>query len=174
MWTNSSAPQWRLTCPENFTNSNTNSKPFLTLTPAPDGLGSLRLAQIQGINKTAVGLGINPNMLGRWKREFETSNSQGRPAFTGRGVIALSEQEQEIQRLRKELEIARLLDPKMHLRAGSQERDILKKAVTCLDHTAAPMGLVASSPRKASEIQIHSRAPRRIQPRDHAARARSE
>ena len=118
LWTNSSAPQWRLTCPENFTTSNTNSKPFLTLTAAPDGLGSLKLAQAQGINKTADGLGINPNMLGRWKREHETNTSQGRPAFTGRGVIALSEQEQEIQRLRKELEIAR------------QERDILKKAVT--------------------------------------------
>jgi transposase-like protein len=109
---------------------------------------AIKLAQTQG---------INPNMLGRWKREHETNTSQGRPAFTGRGVPALSEQEQEIQRLRKELEIAR------------QERDILKKAVTCLDHTAAPSGLVASSPRKASEIQIHSRAPRRIQPRDPAA-----
>ena len=93
---------------------------------------AIKLAQTQGINKTAENLGINPNMLGRWKREFETSTSQGRPTFTGRGVIALSEQEQEIQRLRKELEIARLLDPKMHLRAGSQERDILKKAVTFL------------------------------------------
>ena len=93
-------------------------------------LEAVKLAQGQGINKTAEGLGINPNMLGRWKREHETSTSQGKPAFTGKGVIALSEQEQEIQRLRKELEIARLLDPKMHLRAGSQERDILKKAVT--------------------------------------------
>lgn len=79
---------------------------------------AIKLAQAQGINKTAEHLGINPNMLGRWKREHETSTSQGRPAFTGRGVIALSEQEQEIHRLRKELEIAR------------QERDILKKAVT--------------------------------------------
>ena len=81
-----------------------------------DGLGSLKLAQTQGINKTAQNLGINPNMLGRWKREHETNTNQGRPVFTGRGVIALSEQEQEIQLLRKELEIAR------------QERDILKKA----------------------------------------------
>jgi transposase len=81
-------------------------------------LEAVKLAQIQGINKTANGLGINPNMLGRWKREHETNTSQGRPAFTGRGITALSEQEQEIQRLRKELEITR------------QERDILKKAVT--------------------------------------------
>ena len=90
---------------------------------------AVKLAQTQGINNTPENLGINPNMLGRWKREHETNISQDRPAFTGRGVIALSEQEQEIQRLRKELEIAR------------QERDILKKAVTCLDHTAAPYGL---------------------------------
>ena len=70
-----------------------------------------------GISKTAQSLGINPNMLGRWKRELATNTSQSRPVFTGRGVAALSEQELENQRLRKELEIAR------------QERDILKKAV---------------------------------------------
>ena len=81
-------------------------------------LEAVKLAQAQGVNKTAEGLGINPNMLGRWKREHETNTSQGRPAFIGRGAVALSEQEQEIQRLRKELEIAR------------QERGIPKKAVT--------------------------------------------
>lgn len=80
-------------------------------------LEAIKLAQAQGINKTAEGLGINPNMLGRWKREFEASSSQGRPVFTGRGVAALTEQELENQRLRRELEVTR------------QERDILKKAV---------------------------------------------
>lgn len=80
-------------------------------------LQAVQLAQSQGISKTAQSLGINPNMLGRWKRELATNTSQSRPVFTGRGVAALSEQELENQRLRKELEIAR------------QERDILKKAV---------------------------------------------
>ena len=101
-------------------------------------LEAIKLAQTNGISITASNLGINVNMLGRWKREHETGTAQGKPVFTGRGIPALTEQDKEIQRLRKELEIARLLDPKMHLRAGSQERDILKKAVTCLDHTAAP------------------------------------
>lgn len=81
-------------------------------------LEAIHLAQTQGIAQTARSLGINANMLGRWKREHEKSTAQGKAAFSGRGIAALSQQEQEIQRLRKELEIAR------------QERDILKKAVT--------------------------------------------
>ncbi len=93
-------------------------------------LEAIKLAQTQGIGKTAVNLGINANMLGRWKREHEQGITQGKPVFPGRGIPALPEQDKEIQQLRRELEIARLLDPKMHLRAGSQERDILKKAVT--------------------------------------------
>ena len=113
-------------------------------------LEAVKLAQTNGISITAINLGINVNMLGRWKREHETGTAQGKPVFTGRGIPALTEQDKEIQRLRKELEIAR------------QERDILKKAVTCLDHTAAPTGLVASLPKKVAKIQIHSRAPRRI------------
>ena len=44
----------------------------------------------------------------------------GRPAFTGRGVIALSESEQQIKDLKREVETLRLereicLDPKTHL-----------------------------------------------------------
>ena len=45
------------------------------------GLGSLKLAQTQGINKTALSLGVNSNMLERWNREFETSTNQGRPRW---------------------------------------------------------------------------------------------
>jgi transposase len=81
-------------------------------------LEAIKLAQTQGVGKTAINLGINANMLGRWKREHELGVTQGKPVFPGRGIPALTEQEKEIQQLRRELEIAR------------QERDILKKAVT--------------------------------------------
>ncbi len=63
------------------------------------------------VSEVADGLGINRNMLTRWKREFETD---GTLAFPGNG--RLTEVEEENRRLRKELAIAR------------QERDILKKA----------------------------------------------
>lgn len=78
---------------------------------------AVRLAQTEGISKTAKSLGINPNMLHRWRKEHQSRVAQARPIFTGRGVAALTEQEREIQQLKRDLEIAR------------QERDILKKAV---------------------------------------------
>ena len=80
-------------------------------------LQAVQLAQTEGVSKTASNLGLNANMLGRWKREHETRTAQARPVFTGHGNAALSEQEKENQRLRRELEIAR------------QKRDILKKAL---------------------------------------------
>ena len=80
-------------------------------------LHAVQLAQTEGVSKTASNLGINANMLGRWKREHEHATSRARPVFTGRGNAALSEPEKENQQLRRELEIAR------------QERDILKKAL---------------------------------------------
>jgi transposase len=92
-------------------------------------LQAVKLAQTEGVSKTAVNLGINPNMLARWKREHELGTNQARPVFTGRGKPALTESEQEIQKLKRELEIAR------------QERDILKKAVACFGQKAAPRGL---------------------------------
>ncbi len=80
-------------------------------------LHAVQLAQTESVSKTATNLGINANMLGRWKREHEHGASRARPVFTGRGHGALSEQEQENQRLKRKLEIAR------------QEREILKKAL---------------------------------------------
>ena len=68
-------------------------------------------------------------MLARWKREHELGTNQARPVFTGRGNAALTEQEKENQKLRRNLEIAR------------RERDILKKALACLGQKAAPGGL---------------------------------
>ena len=80
-------------------------------------LEAVRLALTEGISDTARNLGINPNMLGRWKKEHETRAAEARPVFTGRGTTALTEQEREIRQLKRDLDIAR------------QERDILKKAV---------------------------------------------
>ena len=80
-------------------------------------LEAVRLARTEGISDNARNLGINPNMLGRGKKEHETRALEARPVFTGRGTAALTEQEKEIQQLKRDLEIAR------------QERDILKKAV---------------------------------------------
>ena len=56
-------------------------------------------------------LGINPNLLARWKKEFANDNSQ---AFPGTGH--LKPEEEELRRLRRENAFLR------------QERDILKKA----------------------------------------------
>jgi putative transposase len=62
-------------------------------------LSAVKLAQTEGISKTVVNLGINTNMLGRWKREHELGTSQARPTFTGKGNTALTEQEKENQQL---------------------------------------------------------------------------
>jgi len=57
-------------------------------------------------------LGINANVLHRWKRQL---TSAGTDVFPGKG--RLSPQEEELRRLRRELEQAR------------EDRDILKKAL---------------------------------------------
>jgi transposase-like protein len=41
-------------------------------------LAAIKLAQTAGIDKTASNLGINANMLGRWKREYEQGLAQAR------------------------------------------------------------------------------------------------
>ena len=64
------------------------------------------------VSRVARDLGINENLLSKWKREYE---SQGSEAFPGKG--RLSSQEAEIARLRAEN------------RRLTMERDILKKAV---------------------------------------------
>ncbi len=55
-------------------------------------------------------LGLDYNMLSRWKRELQT---KGERSFPGKG----RSEDQELDRLRRENEVLR------------QERDILKKAV---------------------------------------------
>ena len=83
-----------------------------------DGLGSLKLAKTNSnIEETARNLGIGSGALHRWIRQQKQHEAEGRPAFTGYGKPALTEQEARIRQLERELDVAR------------QERDILKKAV---------------------------------------------
>ena len=64
------------------------------------------------LKATAIELGITPQILTRWRREQVASLGTN-----GSGRAQLSQDQQEIQRLKKELKQAEL------------ERDILKKAV---------------------------------------------
>ncbi len=59
----------------------------------------------------------SPRYVVRWKHQQDNQTAAGRPAFTGRGIPALSPQEARLKELERELDIAR------------QERDILKKAL---------------------------------------------
>jgi transposase len=74
---------------------------------------AVRLVTEQGLSiaQAARDLGLNDNMLSRWKKEFE---AQGARAFPGQG----HPQEEELARLRRENEVLR------------RERDILKKVVS--------------------------------------------
>ena len=65
----------------------------------------------RSVSEVAASLGVNRNLLTRWKSQLV---AEGALAFPGQG--RLSEIEEENRRLRRELAIAR------------QERDILKKA----------------------------------------------
>lgn len=60
-------------------------------------------------------LGIRPELVRRWKREF---NQYKEGSFSGHGNPNLTAEQKEIARLKKELHEAQL------------ERDILKKAVS--------------------------------------------
>jgi transposase len=62
-------------------------------------------------------LGIGDGCLSRWRKKLST---EGESAFPGRGRLA--PEQEELQRLKRELEIVR------------QERDILKKAVAIFSH----------------------------------------
>lgn len=77
-------------------------------------LEAIQLVLSQGGNASAVArnLGVKPNLLNRWIREYKADKEY---AFPGLGK--LKEPEEELRQLRKEL-----ADTKM-------ERDILKKAL---------------------------------------------
>ena len=67
--------------------------------------GGLSIAQ------AARDLGLNDNMISRWKKEAEHN---GQRAFPGQG----HPQDEELSRLRREVEVLR------------QEREVLKKAIS--------------------------------------------
>jgi len=60
-------------------------------------------------------LGIRPELLYRWRREYQKYENN---SFPGKGKLKMTDFEREISRLRKELRDAKM------------ERDILKKAVS--------------------------------------------
>ncbi|MDX1778228.1 MAG: transposase [Thermodesulfobacteriota bacterium] len=60
-------------------------------------------------------LGIHPNIISRWRKEFLDSGEQ--LSFPGHGKEALTEEQKQIKRLNKELADAKL------------ETEILKKAI---------------------------------------------
>ena len=66
----------------------------------------------RSVTEVADGLGINRNLLTRWKTEMAAEGTQ---AFRGNGVVSAADE--EMRQLRRRLAIA------------EQERDILKKAL---------------------------------------------
>lgn len=70
--------------------------------------------QCENIRQLASELGIRPQLIYKWRADY-----QGNPqtSFPGKGVQALTPQQQEVSRLKQELADARM------------ERDILKKAI---------------------------------------------
>jgi transposase len=76
-------------------------------------LQAVRLANESGrpIGQIARELGIRPDVLGRWRREFDRE----RPGLQANGA-AVGSPEEEIRRLQREVAILR------------EEREILKKA----------------------------------------------
>jgi transposase len=68
----------------------------------------------QTVAKVAAALGIRPDMLRTWKRQVEGNDSGAKEVFRGHGRV--TSQEQELRRLRGELERV------------TEERDFLKKA----------------------------------------------
>ena len=85
---------------------------------------AVQLAQQEGmtISQAARDLGVSQAGLNRWVHQAKQAISAGRPVFTGRGVIALSETEKKVKELEREVVILR------------QEREI------CLDPIHAPDG----------------------------------
>lgn len=69
----------------------------------------------RGVSQVARELGIRPDMLRAWRRQAEGRAGLA-PTDQSPGKGTLTSQEEEIRRLRRELEITR------------QERDLLKKA----------------------------------------------
>ena len=76
----------------------------------------VELAKSKGsIPETAKELGIAQDLIRRWTRE---SKRKGDASFSGHGIPSLTDEQKEIERLKRELREVQI------------ERDILKKAVS--------------------------------------------
>lgn len=71
----------------------------------------------ENIRELANELGLRPALIYKWRASYEERTDSETPVFTGNGVAAMSAEQQEIARLKRQL-----ADAKM-------ERDILKKAI---------------------------------------------
>ncbi len=69
----------------------------------------------RSVVEVAKNLGINKDLLYRWRREYHNTN--GKNVFPGNGIEALTEEQKQIRDLEKQL------------RETEMERDILKKAM---------------------------------------------
>ena len=77
---------------------------------------AVELSNVRGNTKEiAMELGISVDLIYRWRRELEQHPDI---AFSGNGVKQLTEDQKELERLRKQLKDVTI------------ERDILKKAVS--------------------------------------------
>ena len=77
---------------------------------------AVELSNVRGnVQEVSRELGVNTAFIYRWRREF---NSNPDLAFGGNGIKQLTEEQKELERLRKELNDV------------TMERDILKKAVS--------------------------------------------
>ena len=79
---------------------------------------AVHLVLTEKLTKTRVAkdLDVDPQNISRWVKLHEKSLLEQRPAFTGRGIPALNEQEKRIKELEREVYVLR------------QEREILKAA----------------------------------------------
>ncbi len=77
---------------------------------------AVELSNVRGnAREIAEELGIAPELLYRWRREYQLYEKN---SFPGKGRPKMTDQEREIARLNKELKDAKM------------ERDILKKAIS--------------------------------------------
>ena len=67
------------------------------------------------VEQIASDLGVSAHSLYEWRKKLE---AQGELAFPGNGRVALSAEQEENRRLKRELELVK------------QERDILKKTIS--------------------------------------------
>ena len=72
--------------------------------------------------EVAQNLGVNKDILYRWRREYHRAN--GQYVFPGNGIEALTPEQKRIRELEKEL------------RDTQMERDILKKAMAIFSRTS--------------------------------------